>query len=196
MCLMAMMDTIKSCLLNQTVDVSRLSTFDIEYMFTQLRAKSVGEVSTIVIRCKDCDHANEYSIDLDRLEVTMPDHSKVEDNAPTIQITETIAVEMRYPSYRSLMDGDVVNSERDMTSAIKLIANSISAVLEPDSRTDARDCTAQDLIAFVESMTASQLKKLTEFLENIPALKHDAKFKCKECGEDNELELKGLSDFF
>lgn len=193
MCLQAMVDTIGSCLIDQKVDVPSLATFDVEYMFTQLRSKSVGETSTIIIRCKSCEQQNEYAIDLEELEVKMPE---VGGGKPIVSVTDNISVEMKYPSYTGLLNGDIVESEKNMSTAIRLIANSISAVCEPNSRTDAKDCTENELVAFVESMTATQLKGLTDFLENIPALRHDAKFTCENCGEENELELRGLSDFF
>lgn len=191
MCLSAMIDTIKSCCIEaEDIDIARLATFDIEYMFTQLRAKSVGETSTIIIRCKECDESNEYVIDLDSLQVEMP------NGKPIVEVSKGISVEMSYPTYASIMTGDLLEAERDMSSAIKVIANSIKSVLTEKERIDARDCTEKELVEFVESMTASQLKGLTEFLENMPALKQQAEFKCKKCGEHNELELKGLSDFF
>lgn len=193
MCLQAMSDTISSCLdPSANINVSDLATFDIEYMFTQLRAKSVGETSTIMIRCKnqECKEANEYHIDLDTLNVEVPKSKNI------IKITDCISVEMRYPTYSTLLNGDVENAEKDMGSALKMICKSIVAVLTPNERIDARDQSEEELMEFIQSMTATQLKQLTSFLEGMPALKHDAVFNCKKCGTENELQLKGLSDFF
>jgi len=193
MCLQAMSDTISSCLdPNSNVDVSNLATFDIEYMFTQLRAKSVGETSTIMIRCKnqECKEANEYHIDLETLNVEVPKNNNI------IKITKDISVELCYPKYSTLVTGEVENAEKDMDAALKLLSSCIVAVLTTEERIDARDQSEEELIEFLQSMTATQLKGLTSFLENIPALKHDAKFNCEKCGTENELQLKGLSDFF
>ena len=191
-CLQAMCDTVSSCLdANAGVDVAGLATFDLEYMYTQIRAKSVGETSNILIRCKSCEEHNEYSIDLEQLQVDVPSKSK-----SVVRVTDNISVEMKYPSYGSMMGGDISAANKDMGAALKLIANSIVAVLQPDSRTDASDVTQEELLEFLSSMTGSQLSKLTEFLGDMPALKHQAKFDCKKCGTENELELKGLSDFF
>lgn len=191
MCLQAMSDTIASCLDQDAgIHVPSLATFDIEYMFTQLRAKSVGETSTVLVSCKECDEQNEYSIDLEAIQVEVPKNNNV------IKLTDDISVEMTYPTYETLINGDAQNAEKDMGSALKVIAGSIKAVLTPEERIDARDQAEEEVLAFLQSMTANQLKLLTDFLENIPAMKHQIHFKCKKCGTDNEMELKGLSDFF
>jgi len=191
-CLRAMCDTVAACLdENAKVDVPNLATFDIEYMYTQIRAKSVGETSNILISCKSCEEQNEYSVDLEALKVEVP-----KGGNSIVSITDTISVEMRYPSYASMIGGEILEANKDMGAALKLIANCIVAVLQPEDRTDAADVPQEELLEFLSSMTGSQLAMLTEFLGEMPALKHQAKFNCKKCGTENELELKGLSDFF
>jgi DNA-directed RNA polymerase subunit M/transcription elongation factor TFIIS len=191
-CLSAMSDTISACLDQKAgIDVASLATFDLEYMYTQLRAKSVGETSSILIKCKSCEEHNEYVVDLEKLEVVVPPKSN-----SVVQVTESISVEMRYPTYGSMINGDISEATTDMNSAMNLIASSIVAVLQPDERTDASDVPQKEIMEFLGSMTGSQLALLTEFLGTMPALKHEAKFNCKKCGTENELQLKGLSDFF
>ena len=192
-CLEAMCDTLNACLDQESkVDVSRLATFDVEYMFTQMRAKSVGETSTIFIRCKtpDCKQSNEYVINLEGLSVHVDRQNNI------IPITDSIRVEMRYPSYDSLVSGEVDAAQTDLNTALSLIAGSIAAVITDDERISSDSVSKEELQEFLTSMTANQLKLLTDFLEEMPALKHNAEFKCIKCGTDNELELKGLSDFF
>lgn len=192
-CLEAMCDTLNACLDQESkVDVSRLATFDVEYMFTQMRAKSVGETSTIFIRCKtpDCKQSNEYVINLEDLSVHVDRQNNI------IPITDSIKVEMRYPSYDSLVSGEVDAAQTDLNTALSLIAGSIAAVITDDERISSDSVSKEELQEFLTSMTANQLKLLTDFLEEMPALKHNAEFKCIKCGTDNELELKGLSDFF
>lgn len=192
MCLQAMSDTIAACLdHNSGIEVKHLATFDIEYMFTQLRSKSVGETSTILISCKDCSTQNEYHIDLETLDVP------VDKKRSILKITDSIAVEMRYPTYEFLIEGNMQNADAgDMNSALDIIVSCISAVITDEERINAQDLPKEEVEEFVQSMTANQLKLLTGFLEDMPALKHEAAFKCKKCEEINELTLKGLSDFF
>ena len=192
-CLEAMTDTIVSCLdPSENIDMNKLATFDIEYMFTQLRSKSVGETSTIIMTCKkeDCKMRNEYVINLEELHIDVPTGNNI------ISITDNISVEMQYPSYGSLMEGDVQNAEKDVNAALEVIARSIAAVITEEERIDCESQEMSEIIEFIQSMTATQLEKITEFLQNVPALTHLAQFNCIKCGTENELELKGLTDFF
>ena len=191
-CLEAMVDTLDACIdPKQKVDVGDLATFDIEYMFTQVRAKSVGETSTILIKCKDCEEQHPYMIELDDLEVEM------EKNENIIQVNDDISVEMKYPTYRGFIDQDLGDITEDNSDAMfQVLATSVAAILTAEDRIDATQEDPKDVVDFLESMTAGQLKKVTAFLEELPSMRHLAKFNCKNCGADNELELKGLADFF
>ena len=191
-CLEAMVDTLDACLdPKQNVDVGDLATFDIEYMFTQVRAKSVGETSTILIKCKDCEEQNQYRIELDDLEVEMTDKNNI------IEINDDISVEMKYPTYRGFIEQDLGDlTEENSEAMFQVLASSVAAILTKDDRIDATKEDPKDVVEFLESMTAGQLKKVTAFLEELPSMRHLAKFNCQKCGVDNELELKGLADFF
>jgi hypothetical protein len=188
-CMRAMCDTIAACLdPRENIDVGDLATFDVEFMFTQIRAKSVGETSTILIKCKECEHANPYEIDLDQLAV------EVENKANIINVSDEIAVELSYPSYNKL--GKVNTEEGNVDTAFDVIASNISAVITPDERVDCSAIPFEEVQDFVSSMTAGQLQKVSDFFNDIPALSHVASFNCSKCGTENELELRGLSDFF
>jgi len=203
MCLSAMADTLNACVdPKANLNVEQLATFDIEFMFTQLRSKSVGETSTIMISCTSlidginpkrttCGEQNEYTIDLDQLSVSAADGGNV------VVITPEISVEMKYPTYETMIrEGVSQAEEKKSTNVIELLASCIGAVLTQDERIDSKNESLEDMIAFVDNMTANQLKVMTDFLENMPALKHNAEFECTKCGSKNAVELKGLSDFF
>ena len=195
-CLQAMCDTIEACLdERENVRVMELATFDIEYMFTQLRSKSVGESSTISVRCKECSAANEVMIDLDELSVD------VSDTENLVQINDEIGVELQYPTYKSMLAGEAAKSEsntndQNMNDVLEMIAGSIVAVVTENERIDCQNQSPKEVMGFLDSMTANQLQLLSVFFEDMPALKHTINFDCKECKTHNELELKGLSDFF
>ena len=190
-CLEAMIDTLDACIdEKQNIDIGSLATFDVEYMFTQVRSKSVGERSGIQIKCKSCEEPNGYSLDLDELKV------EVSTTANLIKINDDISVEMKYPTYRSLIGSENGSEVTDTDTALKMLAASVDAVLTDDERIDCKDQSQEEMVDFLSSMTAGQLQKVSAFLEDMPALKHLAVFDCEKCGEHNELELKGLSDFF
>ena len=189
-CLEAMADTIGACVdPKSNLVVESLSTFDVEYMFIKVRSKSVGETSHIQIKCSECGEGNPVAVDLDAIEVEVG----ASDNV--INITDSIAVEMRYPTYGTLIEqgSDV---KEDMDTALRLISMSISAVLTDEERIDCEKQSQEEVVDFLTSMTATQLKSLSDFMENMPALKHEVEFECKNCQHENKVELKGLSDFF
>ena len=195
-CLQAMCDTIEACLdEREKVSVGELATFDIEYMFTQLRSKSVGETSTISVKCMECSDANDVVIDLDSLSVD------VSDTENLIQINDEIGVELQYPTYKSMLAGEAAKSEtntedQNLNGVLEMIAGSIVAVITEKERIDCRSQSPKEVMAFLDSMTAAQLQLLSVFFEDMPSLKHSIEFDCKGCETHNELELKGLSDFF
>jgi hypothetical protein len=191
-CLEAMVDTLDACIdKKHKLDVASLATFDVEYMFTQVRSKSVGENSGIQIKCKSCQEPNTYSLDLEELKV------EVSETKNVIDINEEIRVEMKYPTYKTLIEGNEKGAGEGSTDAAMLmLAASIGAVLTEEERIDCSTQTGEEMVDFLSSMTASQLKLVSNFLDDMPALKHLAEFDCEKCGEHNEVELKGLSDFF
>ncbi len=191
-CLEAMVDTLGACLdEKEKINLASLATFDVEYMFTQVRGKSVGENSTILIKCKECGEQNPYVVDLDLLEVDVSHTDNI------IAVNDEISVEMKYPTYENLMGTDVEKiRENDTESAMELLAASIGAVLTDEERIDCSQQKLSEVVDFLSSMTTGQLQKVSQFLEDMPALKHVAEFECEKCEAHNELELKGLSDFF
>ena len=191
-CLEAMVDTLNACIDGKSkFSVSELATFDVEYMFTQVRAKSVGETSNILVKCKECEKDNAVSVNLDELQI---DVSK-SDNV--IDVTDTISVKMKYPTYASILEGDVDKlQESDTETALEMIASSIETVMTEE---EVIDCATQDkaeMMEFVSSMTAGQLQGISKFLEDMPALTHEVIFDCEHCEAKNEVQLRGLSDFF
>jgi len=187
-----MCDTIESCLDEKSgVRVDDLATFDVEYMFTQIRASSVGESSDILLKCDKCSHENPASIDLSELEVTTSSADKI------IEITDEISVEMKYPSYKVLIDEDIKElDDGNADQIISLVAGSIVAVLTDEERIDVSKESPEEIKDFLNSLTAIQFQKVAEFLQDMPQLSHDVEFDCIDCGEHNIVKLRGLSDFF
>ena len=192
MILETMCETIASCLdEREQIVVDELATFDVEYMFLQIRATSVGESSTVVMKCTECETENQVSIDVSSVQVEV----KEVDNV--VRITDEVSVEMRYPSYKGVTSGNVKDlDDNDPDSMIRLVAGSISAVLTEEERIDTSDEKPEEVVDFLDSLTSSQFKNITDFLEGMPKLTHDVEFNCEHCNTPNKIQLSGLADFF
>lgn len=183
----AIIDTIAVCV-DDKINKNELTTFDVEYMFTKLRSKSVGERSRLNMKCKNCDTPNEIEINLEEIEIALDNPSQ------TIELQEDVFVEMGYPSADVLMNMKEGLSQTEQI--IELIVYSIKNIMTEDEQIHANDVPKKDLRDFVDSMTGDQFKKVSEFVAKIPTLTQDIEFDCKECGTHNEHTLQGFTDFF
>ena len=190
---------LNNCIITKGVNVEELPLFDIEYLFLKLRAVSVGEVVNLRYKCNNilpkldgeeenkCNHIVE--IDLNLNEIT-PDSVKLEK---TIEITETMGVTMKYPTFDLLKDFDV-NQEVD--SIIKMTVKCIDFIYDKDNIYYAKDAKEQELVDFVESMQSKDLEKIKDFFSSMPKLKKKLDFNCVKCGYKEEIELEGIQSFF
>jgi ribosomal protein L44E len=180
----AIIDTVSACV-STKLDVSKLTTFDLEYLFIKLRAKSVGEKVSLSLKCKSCEHDNEYEMDLDSIVCDSRPNNSI------IELDDKVSVQMRYPSYVNLKE---VEDEGEM--GFNILASSLEAVYADDERIDMEDETEESIRRFLESMTREQFKKVSEFLMDIPKVSYDIDFDCTKCGEHTHIELRGIQDFF
>lgn len=182
----AIVDTLKSCI-QDDVDVNRLTTFDIEYLFTQIRSKSVGETATVYLKCSNCEHKNETDINISEVQV------KVGENDNVIELTPNISVEMKYPSYTDIQSSDLNGDELEV--GFNLVASCIDAILTEDERISTSDVSPKEVLEFIENMTQEQFQKIGEFMESMPAMMHTEDFACEKCGTQNSVTLRGMQDF-
>lgn len=164
-----------------------MTTFDVEYLFLQIRAKSVGEESRISINCKHCDSPNIITIDLTKAELT---------NSNTnlkIKLNDKLYVKMRYPSILSVAEMSKDNIENQTQLAI---SHSIECVYFGEEVLRTEDTDFKDLEDFVLNRTDEELRKLIEFVENIPTVKLQHDYECRECEKPNTVVLTSLADFF
>lgn len=185
--LTAIVDTIEACIFDK-IDTHKLTTFDVEYMFTQIRAKSAGETATVGVKCNSCSESNDVVIKLDDINVNVPETEN------TIQLTDDVSVELKWPSYFDITGFDITSKSNAI--AFDMATLCIDAIIFQDERTLAVDCTTKELSDFVESMTTEQFKHVTDFVSHMPQMQHNVQFKCSKCGEDNEVNIKGLQNFF
>ena len=185
--LTAIINTLEACI-EGDIKVSDLTTFDVEYLFTQVRSRSVGENATILVPCTSCGHKNEVELELTSIEIEYPENVQTK-----VQITDDVAVEMKYPSYSDVLSMDFDGDQNEM--GMQILCQSIDAILTEEERVSTKDVSIKEVLEFVESMTSDQFKKMSDFLESLPSLKKDIKQPCLQCGETVERTLKGISDF-
>ena len=185
----AIIDTIVACV-DGDIKGSDLATFDVEYLFTQIRAKSVGEKSNVNVKCTNCEHLNLNEVDLSTVSVDV-----VEPEETSVDLGDDIVVELKYPSAYdliSLQDGESSASD----TLVATIVASIKGIQTEEERIDASDVSKKELQEFVESMTGQQFKSVSEWVGKIPAMEKDVEFECEKCGTHNTQKLRGLVDFF
>lgn len=181
------------------VDVDKLPTFDVEYYFTRLRAKSIGEKVDLRMRHpfaknksgNECKHETGVSFNLLDLEVI-----KNENHSDTIVLDDEtgIGVKMKYPVMNNNVTIEDSKTEIDLAAAA--IINSIDYVFDKDNVYKREDSTRDELMEFIDNLSQAQFEKLAKFFQTMPKLKHAVSWKCKGCGEDETVELEGMSNFF
>ena len=170
------------------LDTNDCTTTDLEYVFLQLRAKSVGETVTVKIKCEKCDTYASVIINLEDIQVS--EAKKVDNN---IQITDSIGVILKKIS---LSDTEKLNDKNNLETFNKTIMYSIESIYDADSVYPASESTEKELIEFIDSLSHKHLEKIQAYIEDVPKLQYTVKFKCAECGHDNEILLEGIESFF
>ena len=185
----AVSNILEECIKNP-ITVEDLPMFDIEWLFIQLRSKSVGEVIDLKIKHienKECGHLNPIEVNLEELEMTKdPNHKNI------IMINDNIGVTMRYPTLKLLGDKDPQGL--DPSKILDIICDCILNVFDKDQVYN--EFTKDEIDKFVGDLDQKQLVKFMDFFKTMPKIEHTIKYKCEKCGQDVEHKLTGLVDFF
>lgn len=169
-----------------TLNIDKLANFDIEYLFLNIRAKSIGETAKLTLTCTKCETPIEFEIDLTRLEV-----EKNENHTKKIMITDSIGVEMRYPKFEEMVN---IYQNFKSENILELLCECIESVYTLDEIHT--DYTKEELENFVNSFSKSQFDKLEEFMLTMPKIVQHIEQDCTECGTKNTVNLEGLQNFF
>ena len=189
----AIKTVIKNCILTKDIKVENLPTFDIEFLFLNIRGKSVGEQVDVNIICPDDNETNvSVSIDLDDIKV-----QKNEEHTNKIKVDPKIMMEMKYPSLEQFIKNNFdFNNENQMEQSFDLIASCIDKIYTEDEVWSAADVTKKEVIEFLESMNSSQFKDIEKFFDTMPKLSHTIKVKNPKTEVESEVVLEGLASFF
>ena len=189
----AIKTVIKNCILTKGIKVESLPTFDIEYLFLNIRGKSVGEELDVNIICPD-DGRTEVSvmINLEDIEV-----QKNDEHEKKIKIDDSIMIEMKYPSLDQFIKNNFdFNKKNAMDQSFELIASCIGTIFTEDEAWSTADCSKKEITEFLESMNSSQFKGIEKFFETMPKLSHKVEVKNPKTKVESEVVLEGLASFF
>lgn len=172
------------------VDANKLASFDLEYVFLQLRAKSIGETTALTTNCSKCSGDVHFKIDISKAEV---DFSTQTSNK--IQLTPEIGVIMRYPSLEKNIKLSEKTQEQDEI-LFETVIDCIESVWNSTEFVNTSDYPRDSLKTFVNSLTVDQMKKLTDFVILMPAVRILTDVTCPHCQENNKILIEGLENFF
>ena len=192
----AIKSVLKDCILSRGIKVEELPTFDIEYIFLNIRGKSVGESVDLIITCSD-DGVTEVPVKIYIDEIQI---QKNESHTTDIDLGEGLVLRMKYPSLDQFIKSNFDFSEEKTISNIdesfEIIASCMDIVFNSDDSWAAADCTKKELKDWIETMNTKQFKMIENFFETMPKLTHTIKVKNPKTEVENEVTLEGLSSFF
>ena len=189
----AVKDVIKSCIVTRGVKVEELSTFDIEYLFLNIRGKSVGEEVEVLVTCPDDGKTQvPTTIMLDEIQV-----EKSEDHSRDIRLDDSLILRMKYPSMEQFVKNNFdLGTNISVDDTFKMIMACVEQVYSEEESWSAKDCTKKELNDFLDQLSSKQFKEIETFFETMPKLSHTIKVKNPNTGVENEIVLEGLASFF
>lgn len=192
-----MVDTLKGiisdCIVDD-IDPDSLATFDIEYVFAQLRAKSVGEVIDLIVKCDTCEEDTakvKMAINIDDINVNIP-----EDHNKKIELWDGVGVIMKYPSFnivKKLKDDPAKMSADDM---FDIVIECMSMIYDSEQTYPIKEQSKEEVNSFLDNLTNDQFQKIQGFFETMPKLSHKIEWDCPVCQKHHKKSMEGLQSFF
>ena len=186
---------IRSCVLTKSVKVENLPTFDIEFLFLNIRGKSVGEDIDVKIICPD-DEETEVTINVNLDDIKV---QKSEGHSKQIKLDIDLMMELKYPSLNEFVKSNFDPNDTDrsaMDQSFDLISTCIDKIYNEDEVWAASDCTKKEIKDFLESMNSSQFKQIETFYDTMPKLSHSMKVTNPKTKVESDVVLEGLASFF
>jgi len=189
---------LKNCILDE-IDVDNLPTFDLEYLFMHLRARSVEEVVDLKYKCNNevnneegvkvkCNGSVSFKLNILEVEPTInPEHTN------KIQLTENLGICLKYPTFEMIQKYDTISEEEVMTS---ILVDCVDYIYDKDQIYYAKDSTKEELEEFIDNLQQKDLEKIKKFFDTMPEIKKDVHFKCPKCAYEEDITIKGLQSFF
>jgi hypothetical protein len=190
----AIVQILSDCILTKGIKVSDLSTFDIEYIFLNVRAKSVGETVEVNVTCPD-DEGTQVKVEIAIDDIKI---QKNKDHNNIIKLDDTLSMKMKYPSLEQFVENNFETSDdiSDVNKSLSMIISCIDTVYDQEESWSASDCSKKELEDFVEQMNTKQFKEIENFFITMPKLSHTIKVKNPNTDVESEVVLEGLASFF
>jgi len=191
----AIKQIIRNCIV-QDIDVDKLATFDIEYLFVNLRSKSIGNII-------DLNYTHHCTVDGETKEEKIPfpldlDTAKVEfkngdSYTNKIELTENIGMIMKYPTFSTM---NKISKSVDFEDVVEVIAECIETIYQDEDIFNTSDHQISEVKDFIENLTQDQFAKINEFFEDMPETAAECKIRCRKCGFEKDMRVAGITDFF
>ena len=175
-------------------DANKLTSFDLEYLFLQLRAKSVGETVEVVITCPDDGETTvDTEISIDSIKV-----KKTKGHKNIIKLDDKYSMKLKYPSMQQFIDANFDAGEEgsQVSQSLSMLSNCIDMIYDEEESWDASDSSPEELNEFVEQLNTKQFKDVENFFNTMPKLEHKVKVKNPKTEVESEVVLEGLASFF
>jgi len=193
----AVKDVLKNCVLTRGIKIDSLPSFDIEYLFLNIRAKSVGESVDLIITCPDDGETQvETSVSVDEIQVIIP-----EGHTSEVKIDDNITLKMKYPSLQEFIDNNFdfakpSNSEETIDKSFEVVASCIDMVYTATESWSTGDVTKKEMVEWLGTFDSNQFKGIENFFDTMPKLSHTLIITNPKTGIKSEVVLEGLSSFF
>ena len=183
------------CILTKGIDVASLATFDIEYLFLNIRAKSVGESVEVNVTCPDDNRTTvEIDVNIDSIKV-----KKDRKHKDTVKLDDTLSLKLKYPSVAQFIDNNFEVSDDtgdSVAKSLSMITSCMDMIYNDEESWDASESTNEELTEFIEQLNTKQFKQIEKFFETMPKLSHKVKVTNPKTGVESEVVLEGLASFF
>ena len=192
----AIVEILDACILTRGVKLSNLSTFDMEYLFLNVRGKSVGETIEVNLLCPDDEKTQVTTmIDIDSIKI-----QKDKSHKNIVKLDDQLSMKLKYPSINQFIENNFETSEdtasSDISTTMEMITSCIDMIYNAEESWSSKDSTKEELSEFVESLNTKQFKDVEEFFRTMPKLSHKLKVTNPQTGVESEVVLEGLASFF
>ena len=190
----AVKNTLKECIQTRGIKVENLPTFDIEYLFLNIRGKSVGESVDLIVTCPDDGETTvPVKVYIDEIEVV-----KDKEHSPDINLDGSLTLRMKYPSLSQFVSSNFSFDDPgdDLDKSFEIIASCIDVIFNEDDAWSTSDCTKKEILSWMDGLNSNQFKEIEKFFTTMPKLSHTIKVTNPNTKVENEIVLEGLQSFF